>query len=146
MLIREDLRPFNVMIHDPSKESFDILAGTFRDEEVEKTEIDLLWKISRFDFLKIPRTNPSLSLFLSFESVSRNRLNREGPLKCSSSSAKVQSRFSRVDSRAYRYILQLMANGKSILIEILAMSFTVSDIILSDRREHDWTGSWLRAY
>lgn len=36
MLIREDLRPFNVMIHDPSKESFDIPAGTFRDEEVEK--------------------------------------------------------------------------------------------------------------
>lgn len=72
MLIREDLRPFNVMIHDPSKESFDILAGTFRDEEVEKTEIDLLWKISRFDFLKIPRTNPSLSLSLSWKCIEKS--------------------------------------------------------------------------
>lgn len=69
MLIREDLRPFNVMIHDPSKESFDIPAGTFRDEEVEKTEIDLL---SRFDFLKIPRTNPSLSLSLSWKCIEKS--------------------------------------------------------------------------
>lgn len=144
MLIREDLRPFNVMIHDPSKESFDILAGTFRDEEVEKNRDRSLENFAIWFFKN--STNKFLSLSFSLESVSRNRLNREGPLKCSSSSAKVQSRFSRVDSRAYRYILQLMANGKSILIEILAMSFTVSDIILSDRREHDWTGSWLRAY
>lgn len=146
MLIREDLWLLTwwSTIHRRNPSIFSL--EPFATKRWKKTEIDLLWKISRFDFLKIPRTNSSLSLFLSLESVSRNRLNREGPLKCSSSSAKVQSRFSRVDSRAYRYILQLMANGKSILIEILAMSFTVSDIILSDRREHDWTGSWLRAY
>lgn len=144
MLIREDLRLLTwwSTIHRRNPSVFSL--EPFATKGWKKTEIDLLWKISRWFFKN--STNKSLSLSFSLLKVYREigwivKVHWNAarvPRKCSQGS--------RVDSRAYRYILQLMANGKSILIEILAMSFTVSDIILSDRREHDWTGSWLRAY
>lgn len=70
MLIREDLRPFNVMIHDPSKESFDILAGTFRDEEVEKNRDRSSLKNFAIWFFK-NSTNKPLSLSFSLLKVYR---------------------------------------------------------------------------
>lgn len=69
MLIREDLRPFNVMIHDPSKESFDILAGTFRDEEVEKNRDRSLENFAIWFFKN--STNKPLSLSFSLLKVYR---------------------------------------------------------------------------
>lgn len=77
--------------------------------EIRKKEIDLLlWEISRWSFKN--STDKSLSLLKVYREIGwivKVHWNAARvPRKCSQGS--------RVDSRAYRYILQLMANGKSI--------------------------------